>query len=165
MQNAVATAVAHASGQQYCECVCPANAPWRCDCSGLVSRAWGLGSPGLTTCGARLNLCLRLNTSCCTQRTLAISRFQSRFSVIAAPSELLLQLRFQPRRVRPPGLAGRTAAGRHFAVARRRSLHLPALIFCNSLWPGDPSAHTGHVVMFVKWIEEGKSYIEAACHE
>jgi hypothetical protein len=33
------------------------------------------------------------------------------------------------------------------------------------LWPGDPSAHTGHVVMFVKWIEEGKSYIEAACHE
>jgi hypothetical protein len=113
LQNAVATAVAHASGQQYCECVCPANDPWRCDCSGLVSRAWGLGSPGLTTCGARLNL--HAPQHLLNARWL----FQSWFSVIAAPPELLLQLRFQPRRVCPPWLAGRTAAGRRFAVARR----------------------------------------------
>jgi hypothetical protein len=33
------------------------------------------------------------------------------------------------------------------------------------LWPGDESKGTGHVVMFVKWIEEGRTYIEAACHE
>jgi hypothetical protein len=32
------------------------------------------------------------------------------------------------------------------------------------LWPGDPAAHTGHVVMFVKWIDQGSTYIEAACH-
>jgi hypothetical protein len=32
------------------------------------------------------------------------------------------------------------------------------------LWPGDPAQHTGHVVMFVKWIQEGSTYIEAACH-
>ena len=70
-QDAVSTAVAHASGQEYCECVCPANAPWRCDCSGLVSRAWGLGAPGLTTYAllwhlrALLLCCGALTHSCC----------------------------------------------------------------------------------------------------
>lgn len=47
--DVIAIAVQHASGQEYCECVCPANAPWRCDCSGLVSRAWGIAAPGATT--------------------------------------------------------------------------------------------------------------------
>jgi hypothetical protein len=70
-QDAISTAVAHASGQEYCECVCPANALWRCDCSGLVSRAWGLGAPGLTTYAllwhlrALLLCCGALTHSCC----------------------------------------------------------------------------------------------------
>jgi len=103
-EDAVNVAVAHASGQQYCECVCPANAPWRCDCSGLVSRAWGLQAPGLTTYDFNPGVCAKLGSR---------SELQ--------PADVLL-------------------------------------------WPGDPAAHTGHVVMFVKWIDQGSTYIEAACH-
>jgi len=44
----VARAVSKANGQ-YCQCVCPHLAPWRCDCSGLASYAWELGAPGLVT--------------------------------------------------------------------------------------------------------------------
>jgi hypothetical protein len=44
----VARAVSKANGQ-YCECVCPHLAPWRCDCSGLTSYAWELPAPGHVT--------------------------------------------------------------------------------------------------------------------
>jgi hypothetical protein len=44
----VARAVSKANGQ-YCECVCPHLAPWRCDCSGLASYSWELAAPGLVT--------------------------------------------------------------------------------------------------------------------
>jgi len=40
--------VSKANGQ-YCECVCPHLSPWRCDCSGIVSYAWELASPGQVT--------------------------------------------------------------------------------------------------------------------
>ena len=93
-QYAVDEAVKHASGQEYCECVCPANAPWRCDCSGLVSRAWGLGAPGLTTYDFHPNYCEKLG-----------SRGE------LEPADALL-------------------------------------------WPGVESQGTGHVVMFVKWVDK-----------
>ena len=93
-QYAVDEAIKHASGQEYCECVCPANAPWRCDCSGLVSRAWGLGAPGLTTYDFHPNYCEKLG---------------SRSELEAADA---------------------------------------------LLWPGVESQGTGHVVMFVKWVDK-----------
>jgi len=34
---------------QYCQCVCPHLSPYRCDCSGLSSFAWGLPAPGYVT--------------------------------------------------------------------------------------------------------------------
>jgi hypothetical protein len=40
--------VAKANGQ-YCECVCPHLAPWRCDCSGIASYGWQLAAPGHVT--------------------------------------------------------------------------------------------------------------------
>ena len=40
--------VSKANGQ-YCECVCPHLSPWRCDCSGITSYAWGLAAPGQVT--------------------------------------------------------------------------------------------------------------------
>lgn len=46
--TAIGRAVSKANGQ-YCECVCPHLAPWRCDCSGLASYSWELGAPGLVT--------------------------------------------------------------------------------------------------------------------
>ena len=102
-EYAVDEAVKHASGQQYCECVCPANAPWRCDCSGLVSRAWGLGAPGLTTYDFNPNYCEKLGSR---------SELQ--------PADSLL-------------------------------------------WPGVESQGTGHVLMFVKWIDKVRSNVEAKC--
>jgi MYXO-CTERM domain-containing protein len=36
-------------GAMYCQCVTSATSPYRADCSGLVSYAWGLGAPGHTT--------------------------------------------------------------------------------------------------------------------
>ena len=93
-EYAVDEAVKHASGQEYCECVCRANAPWRCDCSGLVSRAWGLSAPGLTTYDFHPNYCEKLG-----------SRSE------LEPADSLL-------------------------------------------WPGVESQGTGHVVMFVKWVDK-----------
>jgi hypothetical protein len=100
-ESAVNEAVQHASGQQYCECVCPANAPWRCDCSGLVSRAWGLAAPGLTTYDFNPNYCEKLG-----------SRSE------LEPADSLL-------------------------------------------WPGVESQGTGHVLMFVKWIDKVLLTVEA----
>jgi len=40
--------VSKANGQ-YCQCVCPNLAPWRCDCSGIASYGWELAAPGLVT--------------------------------------------------------------------------------------------------------------------
>lgn len=37
------------AGAMYCECVTSATSPYRADCSGLVSYAWGLPAPGHTT--------------------------------------------------------------------------------------------------------------------
>ncbi|MFO0759873.1 MAG: hypothetical protein U0359_25535 [Byssovorax sp.] len=36
-------------GAMYCQCVTNATAPYRADCSGLVSHAWNLAAPGHTT--------------------------------------------------------------------------------------------------------------------
>jgi MYXO-CTERM domain-containing protein len=36
-------------GALYCQCVTAATSPYRADCSGLVSYAWGLAAPGHTT--------------------------------------------------------------------------------------------------------------------
>jgi hypothetical protein len=101
----VTIAMQHTNGQEYCECVCPSNAPWRCDCSGLVSRAWGLASPGLTTHDMEGHVCSKLGSR----------------------GEML------------PGDA--------------------------LLWPGVISQGTGHVAMFVKWVDKkAGSFLEAACH-
>jgi cell wall-associated NlpC family hydrolase len=103
--DVVALAMQHTNGQQYCECVCPSNAPWRCDCSGLVSRAWGLASPGLTTYDMQGKVCSKLGSR----------------------GEML------------PGDA--------------------------LLWPGVISQGTGHVAMFIKWVDQkAGSFLEAACH-
>jgi MYXO-CTERM domain-containing protein len=37
------------AGAMYCQCVTNATAPYRADCSGLVSHAWDLAAPGHTT--------------------------------------------------------------------------------------------------------------------
>jgi hypothetical protein len=37
------------AGAMYCQCVTSATSPYRADCSGMVSYAWGLAAPGHTT--------------------------------------------------------------------------------------------------------------------
>lgn len=46
--DVISRLVSKANGQ-YCECVCPHLSPWRCDCSGITSYAWGLAAPGQVT--------------------------------------------------------------------------------------------------------------------
>ena len=65
--TATSRAVAGAKGQ-YEEAVCgshsaPGYGPYRCDCSGLASYAWGYPAPGFTTSGMAGNVCTPVSWS------------------------------------------------------------------------------------------------------